>query len=333
MTANGEQRRRLRIFDAAETIDNVKLTVEDGGIGGFEDADLIVEVACAGVNPSDAKAAIGMMPYAVWPRTPGRDFAGRIVEGPGELLGQEVWGSSGDFGIRCNGSHATHIGLRRDCVAIKPTTISLVEAGAAGVPFVTAWEALTRATLPEQGETLVVFGANGKVGQAAVQIATMLGARVIGVVRGDGVYIGHANADIEIINSDREDVPARIREITDGAGSSIALNTVGSPYFASMAGSLAKRGRAILIGTIEKVVPFDILQFYRGQFQYYGIDTLALDTKSTIDILARLTPHFESGHLRPFPVGANGLFGLDDAAEAYARVLRSDRDRVVLIPA
>ncbi|MFD2500877.1 zinc-binding dehydrogenase [Rhizorhabdus histidinilytica] len=179
---------------------------------------------------------------------------------------------------------------------------------------------------------MLVFGANGKVGQAAIQMATMLGARVIGVARGDEGYIGHANSPIEMIHSDNEDVPERVKELTGGIGAPIVFNTVGSPYFADAALCLAKHGRLMMIGTIDRVVPFDILQFYRGQHRYFGIDTLALDTRTTIGVLATLTPHFEAGLLKPFPVVDRAIFGLEDAAEAYAKVLRSDRDRVVLVP-
>ena len=70
--------------------------------------DLLIEVKAAAVNPSDVKAATGLMPYAVFPRTPGRDYAGVVIDGPADWIGREVFGSSGDLGIRRDGSHATH---------------------------------------------------------------------------------------------------------------------------------------------------------------------------------------------------------------------------------
>ena len=90
--------------------------------------DVLVEIKAAAVNPSDVKAAIGMMPYAVFPRTPGRDYAGVVVDGPPHLLGHEVFGSSGDLGIRRDGTHATHLVVEADAVVLKPPNISLVEA-------------------------------------------------------------------------------------------------------------------------------------------------------------------------------------------------------------
>src|SRR6266581_7073952 len=139
--------------------------------------ELLIAVKAAAVNPSDVKAATGLMPYAVFPRTPGRDYAGIVVDGPADWIGREVFGSSGDLGIRRDGTHATHLAVEAAAVVEKPTAISWEEAAGIGVPFVTAMEGFRRAGLPKSGETVLVFGVNGKVGQAAVQIATWNGAR------------------------------------------------------------------------------------------------------------------------------------------------------------
>src|ERR1700741_5461446 len=77
---------------------------------------VVVAIEAAAVNPSDAKAATGLMPYAVFPRTPGRDFAGKVVVGPQSLIGKRVFGSSGDLGIRQDGSHASHMIVEAEAV-------------------------------------------------------------------------------------------------------------------------------------------------------------------------------------------------------------------------
>ena len=58
--------------------------------------ELLIEVRAAAVNPSDVKAATGSMPYAVFPRTPGRDYAGVVIDGAADWIGRDVFGSSGD---------------------------------------------------------------------------------------------------------------------------------------------------------------------------------------------------------------------------------------------
>jgi NADPH:quinone reductase len=296
------------------------------------DNELLIELRASAVNPSDVKAATGLMPYAVFPRTSGRDYAGVVIDGPEGWIGREVFGSSGDLGIRRDGTHATHLAVEADAVVEKPKGLSWEEAAGIGVPFVTAMEGLRRAGIPKSSETILVMGVNGKVGQAAVQIASWHGARVIGVVRKREPYEGHANSAVEVIDASATDVAPRVRELTGGKGADIVFNTVGDPYFQAAHKSLALRGRQILIATIERVVPFNILEFYRGQHTYVGIDTLGLSSVATGAVLRELGSGFASGHLKPFPINANAIYPLRDAKAAFVAVAGSSRDRVILRP-
>ncbi len=296
------------------------------------DNDVLIEVKAAAVNPSDVKAATGLMPYAVFPRTSGRDYAGVVIDGPSGLVGREVFGSSGDLGIRRDGTHATHLVVEADAVVEKPAGISWDEAAGIGVPFVTAMEGLRRAGLPKAGETVLVMGVNGKVGQAAVQIASWHGARVIGVVRKREPYEGHSNAPVEVIDASATDVATRVRELTGGKGADIVYNTVGDPYFQAAHKSLALRGRQILIAAVDRIVQFNILEFYRGQHTYVGIDTLALSSVATGEVLRELAPGFASGHLKPFPIQPSAIYPLEHAKAAFVAVAGSSRDRVILRP-
>ena len=168
--------RCVRLAAKAEDAASLAPMVERQTITRATD-QVLIEVKAAAVNPSDVKAATGLMPYAVFPRTPGRDYAGIVIDGPADLVGREVFGSSGDLGIRRDGTHATHLAVEPEAVVDKPKNISWDEAAGIGVPFVTAMEGFRRAGLPNPDETVLVMGVNGKVGQAAVQIATWRGAR------------------------------------------------------------------------------------------------------------------------------------------------------------
>jgi NADPH2:quinone reductase len=295
--------------------------------------ELLIEVKAAAVNPSDVKAATGLMAYAVFPRTPGRDYAGFVLDGPADWIGREVFGSSGDLGIRRDGTHATHLAIEADAVVDKPGNLSWEEAAGIGVPFVTATEGFRRAGMPKSGETVLVMGVNGKVGQAAVQIASWHGARVVGVARKNEPYEGHANSRVEVIDSSAVDVAGRVRELTGGKGADIVFNTVGDPYFQAAHKSLALRGRQILIATIERTVQFNILEFYRGQHTYVGIDTLGLSSVATGAVLRELGSGFASGHLKPFPIQPSAIYPLEEAKAAFVAVAGSSRDRVILRPA
>ncbi len=294
--------------------------------------EVVVQIKAAGVNPSDVKAATGLMPYAVFPRTPGRDFAGLVVEGPSDWIGKPVFGTSGDLGIRRDGTHASHLVVETAALVEKPSCISMEEAAAIGVPFVTALEGFRRSGMPGPGDHVLIMGVNGKVGQAAAQIATWRGARVIGVVRKDEGYAGHAVAPIEIIDSSAVDVSTRVLELTDGKGAGIVFNTVGDPYFEDANKSLAKEGCQILIAAVRKVVEFDILAFYRGRHRYVGVDTLALSSIESADMLRSVIAGFADGALKPFPIHDSAIFPLGQAKQAYHAVVGSSRDRIVLRP-
>jgi NADPH:quinone reductase-like Zn-dependent oxidoreductase len=324
--------RSLRLHEKAADAEHVSPAIETRRLVRQRPEDVLIEVRAAGVNVSDVKAAIGMMPYAVFPRTPGRDYAGVVVEGPAEFVGKEVFGSSGDLGIRRDGTHASHLVVEADAVVPKPANVSLREAAGIGVPFVTAIEGYRRAGLPKAGETVLVMGLNGKVGQAATQIATWRGARVIGVVRRPEPYEGHASATVEVIDSSAADIAQRVRELTGGKGADIVFNTVGDPYFQAAHRSLALGGRQILIAAIQKIVEFNIFEFYRGRHTYVGIDTLALSSIATGEVLKELVPGFASGALRPFPIRPDAVYRLEDAAKAYVAVMGSARDRIIFEP-
>ena len=329
--ANALEARCVRLNAKAPDAASVAPAIERRRLAR-RDNEVLIDIKAAAVNPSDVKAATGLMSYAVFPRTPGRDYAGVVIDGPPGTVGREVFGSSGDLGIRRDGTHASRLVVEREAVVEKPPSVSWEEAAGIGVPFVTAMEGFRRAGVPQPGETVLIMGVNGKVGQAATQIASWHGARVIGVVRKTEPYEGHANATVEIIDASSTDVAARVRELTDGKGASIVFNTVGDPYFQAAHRSLALRGRQILIAAIHPVVQFNILEFYRGQHAYFGIDTLALSSVATGDVLRELAPGFASGHLKPFPINPAAIYPLEDAKRAYIAVAGSSRDRVILRP-
>ncbi|MGA7072418.1 quinone oxidoreductase family protein [Bradyrhizobium sp.] len=323
--------RCVRLNAKAETPAAVAPAVEQRPLSRGEN-EVLIEIKAAAVNPSDVKAATGLMPYAVFPRTSGRDYAGVVLDGPAAVIGREVFGSSGDLGIRRDGTHATYLAVEAEAVVEKPKNLSWAEAAGIGVPFVTATEGFRRAGLPERHETVLIFGVTGKVGQAAVQIASWRGARVIGVTRKHEVYAGHTNGPVEVIDSSAADVAARVRELTDGKGVNIVFNTVGDPYFEAAHKSLALRGRQILISAIDRIVQFNILEFYRGQHTYVGIDSLGLSSIMTGAVLREISPGFVSGHLKPFPIKPNAIYPLEEAKAAFIAVAGSSRDRVILRP-
>jgi NADPH:quinone reductase-like Zn-dependent oxidoreductase len=324
--------RALNVDSASASPERLEVSLVEFGSNRPSEGDVLLEIRAAGINPSDAKAILGFMPSAVWPRTPGRDYAGVVIEGPRALLGQEVWGSGGDVGISRNGSHAERLKLPAAAVRAKPGNLSMAEAGTVGVPFVTAFEGFRRAGFPAQGESVAVFGASGKVGQAAIQLAARAGARVFAVDRRGDAPRGFASAPVRYIDASRENPAETIRAETGGQGARCIFNTVGSAYFAEANAALARRGTQIFISTSDRAVPFDIFAFYRGQHNYVGVDSIALRAVECAPILEALTAGFEAGTLKPFPIRDDAAFTLEEAVPAYRRVLGGSPDRLLFAP-
>ena len=322
----------LNIAAKAASAGEIQVSLVEFGSNAPSAGDVTIEVRAAGINPSDAKAMLGIMPSAVFPRTPGRDFAGVVVEGPRELIGVEAWGSGGDLGISRNGSHAERLVLPAAAIRAKPRKLSMLEAGTIGVPFVTAFEGFRRGGFPSQGDAVAIFGASGKVGQAAVQLAAQHGARVFAIDRRADAPRGFASGPVRYIDSSAEKPSEVIRAETDGKGARVIFNTVGSPYFAEANASLAKRGTQVFIATVDRAVPFDIFAFYRGMHTYVGIDTLALTAVDCATIFEAMAPGFEDGSLKPFPIDDASTFTLEQAAEAYRKVLSGSPERLAFVP-
>lgn len=322
----------LRVIQRVSAVADLQPVLVDIPMPQPPEGHAVVEVSAAGINPSDVKAAMGMMPYAIWPRTPGRDYAGKVIAGPAEWIGQEVWGTGGDLGITRDGTHARYLLLPVAALVRRPAHIAAASAAMAGVPFVTAYEGLRRAGLAGAGQTVVVFGSNGKVGQAAIQLASRVGARVIGVERGGEGYVGHAVSGVSVIDGSRDGIAQRVMELTSQAGADIAYNTVGSPYFAAALESLKVGGRQIVISTPDRNVPFDIQAFYRRDLQLIGVDSLKLDSARCAAVFRELLPGFEDGSLQSFPVSPGAVVPLAHAREAYIQVLEGAQDRPVLAP-
>ena len=88
------------------------------------EGEILVRVKGAGLNPSDVKNVLGKFPYTTLPRTPGRDFAGVVADGPEEMIGLEVWGTGNELGFTRDGSHAEYLTLPIEGSSPKPKSIS-----------------------------------------------------------------------------------------------------------------------------------------------------------------------------------------------------------------
>lgn len=184
-----------------------------------------VRMAVSGLNPSDTKGRGGYrgrikMDY---PRViPGQDGAGVIDRvGPGvepKRVGQRVWIYEAQQRGQAFGTSAEYTTVPAEQAVQLPDGIGFDIGAALGVPALTAHNALFKDG-GIQGQTVLVWGAAGAVGQAAVMLAKWAGARVLGIVstRMAAEVAKASGADV-VIDRKREDVVARVQELTGGAG-------------------------------------------------------------------------------------------------------------------
>jgi NADPH:quinone reductase len=286
------------------------------------EGEVLVEIHAAAVNRSDVLNARGSFPFTTLPRIPGRDFAGVVVEGPQELVGTEVWGTGGgELGYIRDGSHARYLAVSRNAVVPKSDTLSLEEAAASGLAYVTAGSALIELGGILAGETILVTGAAGGVGSAAVMIARWKGARVIGAIKDESELAIAEQAGVEVIvDTSREKVIDAVLAATDGEGANLGLDAVGGPLFEPAVNSLSEKGRMVVITTTpgKQHVSFNLLDFYRKGLRLFGFMSSFLDAEGSAAVLRDLGPGFDEGALRAPAIAER--YPLEQAGTAYARV-------------
>jgi NADPH:quinone reductase len=306
-----------------------RLKVEDVPDAPAGQGEVKVQVRAASINPSDVKNVQGKMLGTTLPRTPGRDFAGVVVEGPAELVGREVWGSGGDIGFTRDGSHAEFVTIPAAAAAAKPGNISFEEAASAGLNFVTAYEGLIRRALVQPGEIVLATGAGGGVGGAVLQLAQAHGARPIAVARTPYAEANYGGVELlGYVDTSQEKLPDAIRKITGARGVDVAFDCVGGALFEPVLSTLGQQGRQVCITSVgERRVSFDLLDFYHRRLTLLGLDSRALTVDDCAKLLGEMAPLFESGELQPAKIGRRGTLG--EAVELYGAVEKGGTGKVV----
>ena len=277
------------------------------------EGELLVQVRASAINPSDVKNVQGAFSQTTLPRTPGRDFSG-IVVSKAEHEGKEVWGTGPGLGITRDGAHAEYVSVPSECVATKPKRFTFEQAAAIGVPFTTAWAAVIDAAQLKAGETMLIIGAAGAVGSAAVQIAKWRQARVIAAVK-DCPPVPDAPA---VINPTKEDLRQRVLELTGGEGVDVVFDAVGGPMFEPALRSLRLGGRQVAIAsTGGSRVSCDLVEFYHNRAHLIGVDSNKFEATELRMIMAELNRAFEAGALE---APKFEVIPFERAVESYERV-------------
>ena len=277
---------------------------------------VLVRVMAAALNPSDAKNVLGKMEETTVPRIPGRDFAGVVAVGTDAYPeGAEIFGTGGSLGFNRDGSHAELIEVPVEAIKPKPRSLTFEQAASVGIPYLTACRAVVEAASLQPGETILITGITGTVGDAAARIAKRIcKANVIGAVRShvDTVRLQLTDYVDDWVDVGSGTLAEQIRSKTGGRGVNAILDVVGGALFEPCLRSLAFRGCHVAIASQpERKVAFDLIDFYHNESVLRGVDSIKTSFSDVDRILTLLLPHFESGDFGPpkelIPVGFDGV--------------------------
>jgi len=291
--------------------------------------ELVVTVRAAGVNPVDTYIRAGT--YAKKPSlpyTPGYDAAG-IVESVGTDVQRFKAGDRVYLNHNISGAYAQKTLCSEESAFPLPERLSFAQGAGVWIPYATAHYALFEAAKARPGETLLVHGASGGVGSAAVQTARASGMRVIGTAGTDqGQRMVEQQGALALSHHDPKYVD-RIVEATEGRGPDVILEMLANVNLAKDLAMIARRGRIVVIGnrgTIE-INPRDAMS--KGA-AILGMLLLNSTPEEIRRIGAALASGLEVGTLSPI-VGKE--LPLSAAPQAHEAVLAPGAlGKIVLIP-
>ena len=235
--------------------------------------EVLVRVEAAGVNPHDTYVRAGAVPGCRLPLTPGQDAAGVVL-----AVGSEVTRCAPGDRVYAGGSLTGTYATRSLCderqVHGLPERLSFEQGAAIHVPYATAPRALFHRAAARAGETVLVHGANGSVGLAAVQIARAAGLRVLGT---GGTESGRAlvarQGAHEVLDHHAADLAGQVRAATAGRGPEIVLEMLASANLERDLELVAPHGRAVVIGSRGRI-EIDPLQTMVGELSILGVGLL-----------------------------------------------------------
>lgn len=292
--------------------------------------DVIVEVHAAGVAFADLLMTRGK--YQVKPDppfVPGSDIAGVVLRAPD---GSAVRAGDRVAGIAKGGAWAEYAAAAPTLFKI-PDTMDFAAATAITVNYQTSYFGLINRGQLKPGETVLVHGAAGGVGTAAVQIAHAAGARVLAVAHGpEKIAVARDSGADECIEAE-SDWLAAVRRLTDGRGVDVVYDPVGGDRFTDSLRSLAPGGRLLVVGFAGGEIPtVKVNRLLLNNTSVVGVawpEYARVDPAMPQQVAAGLAAMWEAGHIRPV-VGSR--YPLERAADALREIeSRRATGKVVLV--
>lgn len=310
------------------------LTLEDCPDPTPGDNDAVVRVQAAGVNFPDTLIVQGKYQFKPeFPFSPGGECAGVI-----ESVGAKVKHVKPGDKVICFtgwGAFAQLVVADARAVLPMPEGMDFVTASSFVMTYATSYHALKDRAKLKAGETLLVLGASGGVGLAAIEIGKVLGAKVIAAASSpEKLAVCKEHGADELIDYSKEDLKERLKALTGGKGVDVTYDPVGGPYTEVALRSTAWRGRLLVIGFANGEIPkipinlallkgCDIVGVFWG-------DYAKREPMNNLSDLRVLLGWLKEGKLKPH---IGGTYPLSRAAEAIRLLMdRRVSGKIVVTP-
>lgn len=320
------------------------LRLTDVPVPSIGPTDVLIRVRACALNHLDLWVRRGMPGVEIpMPHIPGSDIAGEIAKVGAEVTGLRVGDrvvlasgiSCGTcehclagrdnfckqytlFGYKVDGGYAEYVSAPAVNVFPMPSKLTFEEAAAIPLVFLTAWHMLVARANLKAGEDVLVLGGGSGVGSAAIQIAKLLGARVIATAGSvEKLARAHALGADDVISHAGRSFAKEVRRLTNKKGADVVFEHVGEVTWEESIKSLATGGRLVTCGaTTGFEGKIDLRVLFSRQLSILG---------SYMGSKAEMIPvleHFEGGLLKPV---IDCVLPLEKAAEAHERLERGEQ--------
>ena len=303
--------------------------------------ELLIEIKAAGINPIDTKLRTNGTYYPDnMPAIIGCDGSGKVVEVGSDVQrfkpGDDVYYFYGGIGGDEQGNYAEFNVINEAYLAHKPTNLSYIEAAAAPLVLITAWEALHLRANIVPGQTVLIHAGGGGVGHVAIQLAKVAGCRVITTVSSNtkAELVRSLGAD-EVIRYDQSSFADICMGLTQEQGVDMVFDTVGGATFEASFHALKPYGHLVTLLQPSHNVDWKVSRLKNLTISLelmlspalYGWDKTRQQQTQILQQCARL---FESGQLR---VLVNHKLPLQRVADAHRLIEKGGMEgKAVLIP-
>jgi len=293
-------------------------------------SEVLVKLQAVGVNPVDTYIRSGLYrPDLKLPYTPGLDGAGVISVVGSEVKHRQV-GQRVYVAWSLSGTYAEEVLCREFQTHPLPEGVSFGQGAAIGVPYGAAFRALFQRAHAMAGDTVLIHGASGGVGVAAVQLARAAGLRVIGTAgTEEGKALVLAQGAHFVLNHRSEGYLDKLADLTCGKGVDVVLEMLANVNLDRDLGVLAKGGRVVVIGSRGRV-EIDPRTAMGQEAAILGMTLYNASDKELASMHAAFVEGLGNGTLRPV---VSRELPLADAASAHHSIMEASTfGKIVLIP-